>query len=225
MKGRAIVYSAEEMAWLDANRLLPIRDYHAGFVEAFGRDDVRDVNLHSLRKRMGWKTGRTGHFQKGSEPVNKGKSCPEGTGGRHPNARRTQFRKGNEPHNTRYLGHERVSREGYIEVSVDQPNPHTGYSRRYVLKHRWLWEQANGPLPKGYCLKCMDGDKLNTNPTNWQAIPRALMPRLNGGNRYRSVLAFDDAAPEVRPTVLAVAKLEHRARTLRKGSSTPECAP
>jgi hypothetical protein len=214
MKGHWISYSADEMAWLETNRTMVISDYHRAFCAAFGRDDVSAVNLRSLRKRKGWKTGRTGCFAKGDEPFNKGKPHP--TRGR---AAETQFKKGQEPHNTKYLGHERISKDGYVEISIAETNPYTGYTRRYVLKHRHTWEQANGPIPAGHALKCLDGNKTNTDPANWEAVPRALLPRLNGGNRYRQVLAFDDAAPEVRPTLLTIAKLEHRARSAKRARS------
>jgi hypothetical protein len=39
VKGRRIIYSAEEMAWLEANRLMAISDYHRAFSERFGRSD------------------------------------------------------------------------------------------------------------------------------------------------------------------------------------------
>lgn len=211
MKGRRIVYSAEELAWLEVNRRLVISDYHRRFVEEFGRHDVTLVNLNSLRKRKGWLTGRTGHFPKGSVPHNKGKKCPEGTGGRHPNARRTQFKKGQLPHNANYLGHERVSRDGYVEISIDETNPHTGFERRYVLKHRWLWEQANGPIPADHALKCLDGNRLNTDPSNWEAVPRGVLARLNGG-RFRKTLPYDEAPADLKPLVMASAKLKHAIR-------------
>jgi hypothetical protein len=214
MKGRAIAYSTDEMAWLDANRLLPIADYHAAFVARFARADVTAVNLHSLRKRKGWRTGRTGQFVKGQEPQNKGQTCAPGTGGRHPNAVATQFRKGNLPHTAKWLGHERVSKDGYVEVSIDETNPHTGFERRYVLKHRWQWEQVNGPVPDGMALKCLDSNKENTDPSNWELIPRALLPLLNGG-RHKRRLAFDEASPELKPTILTMAKLTHKARQVR----------
>jgi hypothetical protein len=218
-KGKAITYSAEERAWLEENRLMVISDYHRAFCDRFGRDDVALVNLHSLRKREGWSTGRTGQFVKGEAPANKGVPCAPGKGGNHPNARKTQFRKGNLPHNANHLGHERIdATDGYVYVSVAETNPHTGYERRYVLKHLWLWQQANGPLPEGYCLKCLSSDRTNCDPSNWEAIPRAILPRLAGGNRYNRKLAYDDAPVELKPTVLAIAKLEHRARNARKGS-------
>jgi hypothetical protein len=211
MKGHPIVYGAAEMAWLENNRGLVIGEYYRQFVERFNRFDVSASNLHSLRKRVGWKTGRTGCFGKGAEPHNKGKPCAPGTGGRHPNAARHQFKKGGLPHNTHYLGHERVSKDGYVEISVNETNPHTGYERRYVLKHRHLWELANGPVPEGMALKCK-GARLDCDPSNWEAVPRALLPRLNG----KFGRGYDAASPELKPTIMAVAKLEHRAREMRK---------
>jgi len=214
MKGVWIKYSAAEMAWLEANRTMPISDYHAAFNKLFGRD-VSAGNLHALRKRKGWKTGRTGQFAKGQAPANKGQRCPEGVGGRHPNARKTQFKRGQEPHNTKHLGHERVNVDGYIEISVAETNPHTGYGRRYVHKHVHLWEAINGPVPEGCCLKCLDGDKTNTAPANWTAISSGVLPRLNGGRATR-IMAYDTAPDELKPTLLTIAKIDHRARELRR---------
>lgn len=220
MKGRSIIYSGSEMAWLEANRDLVIGDYHAQFVKQFARSDVTAANLHALRKRRGWKTGRTGCFSKGQEPFNKGKKCPPGKGGRHPNAQRTQFKSGQLPHNTKFLGHERVSKDGYVEISVDQQNPHTGYERRYILKHLYLWEKINGPVPDGHCLKCLDGDRLNTDPANWTAVPRGVLPRLNGGRATR-VMAYDTAPDDLKPVLLTMARLDQKASELgrRRGGA------
>lgn len=204
MKGRAISYDAAEIAWLAAHQTLPISDYRAAFVEKFGRADVSLANLHGLRKRQGWKTGRTGHFVAGAVPANKGKPHP--TRGRSADS---QFKKGRLPHNTQHLGHERVNREGYVEISVAETNPHTGFERRYVHKHRLLWEQAHGALPAGHALKCLDGNRENCDPSNWEAIHRSILARLNGG-RHRRTVPFDQASPELKPIIMAVAKLKHQ---------------
>jgi hypothetical protein len=206
-KGHWIAYSGKELDFIKRRSRLSRRELHAEFSKRFRRSDVTVVNLHALCKRMGWYTGRTGQIEKGAVPHNKGKKCAPGSGGRHPNARKTQFKKGGLPHNTNYAGHERISKDGYVEISVNETNPHTGFERRYVLKHRWLWEQANGPLPDGMCLKCK-GDTRNTDPSNWEAVPRALLPRLNG----RFGRGYDAAPDELKPTIMAVAKLEHRLR-------------
>lgn len=105
------------------------------------------------------------------------------------------------------LTHERVGTHGYVEISIDEVNPHTGYERRYVLKHRWLWEQTHGPIPDGMVLKCR-GDHLNTDLSNWELIPRALLPRLNG----RFGRNYDQAPANLKQTIMAVAKLEHQIR-------------
>jgi hypothetical protein len=56
-------------------------------------------------------------------------------------------------------------------------------------------------------LKCK-GDPANADPANWEAVPRGLLPRLNGkASRGRN---YDKAPDELKPTIMAVAKLEHR---------------
>ena len=203
-QGRRIHYSKLELTWISRNRALPRREAHRRFCEEFGRKDVTLTHYNSLCKRKGWLTGRTGRIEKGAEPWNTGMKMPPGKGGNHPNARKTQFKKGNAPHNTKHLGHEHVSK-GYVEISIDEVNPHTGYERRYVLKHRHLWEQKNGKLPKDMVLKCLDGDQRNTDPSNWLAIPRGTLPFLNGrwGHKY------DEVPDDLKPTVLALARLKH----------------
>lgn len=208
--GRHWRYSPTEMAWLRANHSLPIAEYHRAFANEFERPEITAANLHGLRKRMGWKTGRTGFFEKGQEPANKGKSMPFNA-----NSAATRFKKGQQPANTKFLGHERIRTDGYVEISIAETNPYTGFERRYVLKHLHLWEAANGRVPEGHCLKCLDGDKTNTDPANWTAIPRGVLPRLNGGRATR-VMAYDTAPPDLKPTVLALARLEHRANDVRR---------
>ena len=202
-KGRAIPYLPRELAWIEKRRVLPRRTAHILFCRAFGRFDVSLDNFKSLCTRKGWATGRTGCFPKGFIPHNLGKTMPYNA-----NSARTQFKKGGLSHNTHYLGHERVSKDGYREISVAETNPHTGYERRYVLKHRHLWEQLHGPVPAGHVLKCLDGNRLNTDPSNWKPIPRSLLPFLNGHRGPH----YDQAAPEVKPVILTLAKLRH-ART------------
>ena len=206
MTRRHVQYIAEELAWIEANKALPRAVLHSGLCFRFGRRDVTLGHLVGLCKRKGRLTGRTGYLP-GAVPANKGKKMPF-----HPNSARTQFKKGNLPHNTKQLGHERLTVDGYVEISVGEVNPHTGYERRYVHKHRHLWEAANGAVPEGMRLKSLDGDRANTDPANWVAIPKALGPRLNGkfGRGY-------DAAPaEIKPVIMAICELEHKVRLSRK---------
>ena len=98
--------------------------------------------------------GNTGRFQKGHPSPTKGKkqtdyASPEGI----ERTKKTRFKKGIIPHNTLPVGAER-NLIGYIEIKVAQPN-------KWMLKHRWLWEQAYGPIPEGHYIRFKDGDPMN----------------------------------------------------------------
>lgn len=205
-KGRRLKYTEAEIAWLRDHCTMEINAWCAAFREAFAHDDATPAKLHSLRKREGWKTGRTGQFDKGSVPWSKGRKLPF-----NPNSAVTQFKKGQMPHNHRGPGHESIDEDGYVWIVTDRRNPWTGASTWRVHKHRWLWEQANGPVPEGMVLKCL-GDKQNTDPSNWELVPIGLLPRLNG----KSNRNYDRAPAELKPTIMAVAKLEHAVAARRK---------
>lgn len=208
-KGTYITYTPAQLAFIKRNRKKSRRELHAAFVKRFRRRDVTLDHLKALCTRKGWKTGRTGCFEKGIVPWNTGKKMPYNA-----NSARTRFKKGGLPPNTKYLGHERVSKDGYVEISIKETNPHTGYERRYVLKHRLLWEKLHGPIPAGMCLKCK-GDKANTDPSNWELVPRAMLPRLNG----RFGRGYDEAPAALKPTIMAVAKLAQQVSGKEKGKA------
>lgn len=206
MKGHRINWTPLQLAFIKRRKKWPRPRLHLAFVARFRRKDVSLAALCALCKRSGWRNGRDGRFQRGIVPANKGKKMPY-----HPNSARTRFKKGRLPANTKYAGHERLDKNGYILVSVNETNPHTGFERRYVLKHKWTWEQMHGRVPAGMALKCK-GDKLDTTPSNWELVPRALLPRLNGKSGRR----YDHAPDDLKPTIMAVAKLEHRLREKRQ---------
>ncbi|MFN7611145.1 MAG: HNH endonuclease signature motif containing protein [bacterium] len=208
MKRRQIGWLDEELAWIEANRTRPRAELHSAFCFRFGRKDVSRETLSALCKRKGWLTGRDGRIQPGSVPLNKGKRMPFNA-----NSAATQFRKGQRPHTAKDVGYESIDKYGYVRICVAEPNPWTGAPKRMVHKHRWLWEREHGPVPQGHALKCLDGNKLNTDPANWKAVPREILPRLNG----RFGRNYDAAAPEIKPVIMATANLEHAARLLRNG--------
>lgn len=216
MKGRQISYSKEELAFLEWRQAMSRRALHAAFVAEFGRADVQLKHIVALCDRRGWLTGRNGRFEKGQAPANKGKPCAPGRGGRHPNAQKTQFKKGQHSGRAaaRYkpIGTERVNKDGYLERKIHDGLP---IQTRWRLVHLARWEEANGPLPSGMALKCLDGDRRNTEPSNWRAIPRALLARLGG--RYGR--DYDAAPAELKPAILAIAELEQAARERVRGGN------
>lgn len=203
-KRRVISWSKEELAWIKARASTPRRELHAEFCKTFDRSDVSLGAFKSLCKRNRWLTGRTGQYEKGTVPANKGKKMPWNA-----NSARTQFKKGNRTgranHVYKPIGTERISREGCLERKIHDGLP---MQSRWRLVHLIRWEQEHGPVPEGHCLKCLDGDKTNTEPSNWICIPRALLPRLNG----RFGRDYDNAPAALKPAILATAKLAHAAQ-------------
>jgi hypothetical protein len=108
------------------------------------------------------KKSAAARFKKGNTPANKGRKVSQET---YEKIRRTMFQKGHTPVNHKEIGSERVSRDGYVEVKVAEPN-------KWRHKHRVLWEQANGPIPKGYNIQFRNGDKTDIRLENLYIISR-----------------------------------------------------
>ena len=188
-------YTAAQLLWLSENRTLTLSQLTAQFNQTFGTD-YKVSRLNSLRKRHGWSSGRDGRFPKGHIPANKGRRTP----GKYLNA--TQFKIGAKPHNTMPVGTIVVRADGYKQTKIAEPN-------NWRLTHILEWEKVNGPIPKGYLIKFLDGDQLNTDPANMVLITRAEMLRLNH-HRYNQM------PDELKPAVMSLAKLEVKTFSLSK---------
>ncbi len=163
------------------------------FREAFGPIKTKD-QIRSYTRNHGILSGRSGCFERGHKPWNTGTK-----GLVKPNS--GNFKKGGIPANRKRLWHERLSRDGYILISVPETNPHTGYHRRYREKHVWLWEGENGPVPEGHALVFKDGNKTNCCMDNLILVSRSELLSLNL-HRYK------DAPDELKPSILALARME-----------------
>ena len=114
------------------------------------------------------KTGRTGHFEKGIIPWNKGTKgvCK---------ANKTTFKKGNKSWNYKPVGSERINSEGYTDVKIADPN-------KWKLKHHILWEKEVGPIPEGYVLVFADRNKQNIKIENLLLVNKKQILTMNANN-------------------------------------------
>lgn len=106
-------------------------------------------------------------FPKGHVPANKGKK-----GISYPGMKATQFKKGHKPWNYKPVGTERINTDGYVDVKIADPN-------KWKAKHVLIWEEANGPVPRGYVLIFADGNKLNVALDNLLLVSRKQLAIIN----------------------------------------------
>lgn len=186
-------YTDEQLSWLRDNYAVkPYSILVVEFNQRYGQNRTADA-IKGILFRKGIRSGRTGCFEKGLIPWNQGKKGYMG-------ANVTSFKKGNMPWTKKPLYTERISKDGYIEISVPERNPFTGAESRFKGKHLWLWEQEHGPLPKGHVVIFSDGDNRNFASDNLLLVTREELLQLNW-NRYHHQPA------EVKPTILAMVKL------------------
>lgn len=107
-------------------------------------------------------------------------------------SRATQFKSGNLPHNTKPIGYERLSRDGYIEVKVKMRPSNPKCNDNFVPKHKLVWEAANGPVPEGCVIAFKDGNRQNVSLENLACITRKQNAVLNHAHiRCDNPEAFD----------------------------------
>ena len=172
-------YHEKHIRFLEKN--VPGR-YYSETVELFNRRygfSITAKQLASLCKRFGISTGFTGYFPKGNVPHNKGRK-----GVYYAGCEVSWFKKGHRPTDWRPVGSERVTVDGYVEVKVsDISTPDAKKRQRnWKMKHVVIWEKAHGPVPKGYCIIFLDGNKQNITLENLMMLSRqehAVMCHMN----------------------------------------------
>ena len=161
-----------------------------------------------LRKPKEWlrEQARRSQFKKGQRPFNKGRKREEWMSSEgESKVSKTQFKRGEYRELSptyRPIGFERVQRNHgkylYVYIKI-------AHGKKMVLKHRWLWEQAYGPIPKGCNVQFKDGNTLNCTLDNLYLISRAKQVRKN----------FDDQPAERKAETRAKMR-ESRNKSIRR---------
>lgn len=160
------------------NNKRKFKDEHIEFL----KENVKGITLKELTKRFNDKFNMNisesavgnlkhkynlqsgivgGQFPKGHIPANKGKKgymSPE----QYEKCKATMFKKGNVPANARDIGSERIDKNGYILVKIQDGHK----NKNWIRKHRYLYEQAYGRIPKGHKVIFADGNNRNFDLSN-----------------------------------------------------------
>ena len=127
---------------------------------------------------VGRRRQESSRFKSGRRPWNKGKKGWLKKS--YAKMVATQFKPGKEPLNIKSMGSERINSCGYPEIKIDAINPYSGYRGVWQRKSCLVWEKANGPIPKGYAVVHMDGNRLNCALENLALLSRRELLALNG---------------------------------------------
>ncbi|MCI6191209.1 MAG: HNH endonuclease [Clostridium sp.] len=153
-------YSEEEKKFIIDNNY---GKYSKELAEMFNQQFDTNITANEIkwfRKNHKLNSGLTGQFQKGNISHNKGKKQSEYmTKEAIERTKATRFKKGNRPSNYRPVGSERITKDGYIEVKVADPN-------KWETKNKIVYKQHFGDIPKGYNVIYADGNKLNNDINN-----------------------------------------------------------
>jgi hypothetical protein len=192
------VWSAEEKEYLKG--ITPGRCYKE-IQELMNKKFALEFTINQIKGAIGrykLNTGRTGRFEKGNVPFNKGikGSCAAG-------CEKTWFEKGNKPKNYMPIGSQRVNGDGYVDIKIADPNKWKG-------KHILIWENHNGPVPKGHAVIFGDGNPRNFNPDNLIMVSRKQLLVMNRNN-----LIQNDA--DLTRTGVIIADLHLRISKRKKG--------
>lgn len=183
----APLLSKEQYQWLkDHCQGLTYKDQQKQVLDKFGVQLTLD-QVKNMRSRWRMNSGLTGQYRKGCVPWNKGMK------GLHIGGEATQFKKGQRSWNTKPAGYESIDQDGFVHFKPPG-------ARKMTYKHRWVWEQAHGPIPPSHVLAFLDGDKTNCSLDNLILLPRGVHARMCQRHLYS-----DD--PEKTKSGILVAKL------------------
>jgi len=209
-KRKSYVWTPEMHCFCDERRSMLRRELTDAFNARF--DTARSYEaVRNFCKRNGYHTGRTGCFEKGNKPFNKGMKGWTAAG-----TEATRFKVGHVPTTHVPVGtysmttarRKFVKRTGkYYDIKP--------YWRLKVAENKWhflhqlVYQATHGSIPKGSVVIFVDGDTLNCSSENLVCVSRAALAVLNSRS------GFADAPLEVRRTIIANVKLRQKINAAR----------
>ena len=167
-------YSEEKVKFLKDNvKGISLKELTTRFNKKFECNLSEEI-IARMKRKLKLTSGIDTRFKKGQVSWNKGrKMSPE----QYEKCKKTMFQKGNLS-NARPVGDERIDVDGYTYIKTKQPN-------KWELKHRVLWEEKYGTIPKGYNLIFADGNRQNLDLDNLILISNAELFIINQNGLYK----------------------------------------
>jgi hypothetical protein len=96
---------------------------------------------------------------------------------------RTELKKGHTINKISAVGSEHINNMGYVLIKTDNHNT-------WKNKHVFLWEQKNGPVPKGHVIIFLDRNKMNLSLDNLIMITKKEHVFMNSHKLYSPDVEF-----------------------------------
>ena len=153
-------YSEEQKEFIITNNYGKYSKELAEMFNQYFNTNITAKEIAYFRRNNKLNSGLTGQFKKGNVPHNKDKKQVEYMSKEAiERTKKTRFKIRNKPKNYRPVGSERITKDGYIEVKVADPN-------KWETKNKIIYKQYYGDIPEGHKIIYADGNKLNNDINN-----------------------------------------------------------
>lgn len=114
-------------------------------------------------------------------------------------ANATSFKEGLVPWNVREDGAQRLTKKNGWQIKING---------RFVYKHRYIWEQHNGPLKENEIIVFLDGNKSNCVISNLRVVNRS-------ERMFLIKMGYLTDNPKENEALIALAKLKTKVKERR----------
>jgi hypothetical protein len=159
----------------------------------------------ACRLRRGDRIGESCRFLPGHAPANKGLRRPGYAPGR---MAETQFKKGQRSPNYLPIGTIKTDSDGYLRRKIADGIGGFGNAKVWELVHRRVWEDAHGPVPKGYRIWWKDRDHKNCSLDNLELLSDA---------EHMARTTIHRMPPDLKSTILWAGALKRRIGRIEHG--------
>lgn len=153
--------------------------------KAFSLGLKKSIDFIKENSRENWKNNLKAQqnvYKKGRVPENKGKKQHEYMSQDSiERTKLTRFKKNHIPHNAKADGDEVIRKDSsgnqYLMIKLPQ-------NRKLVYKHLWVWESANGNVPKGFNVVFKNGNTLDCRLENLEMLSNSELMSKNSMQRF-----------------------------------------
>ena len=106
-------------------------------------------------------------------------------------------------HNLKSVGEDNINSNGFTMIKLDN-------TTRCVHKHRYLYEQAFGEIPKDKVLIFLDGNKRNLNLDNLKCITRKQLIKMNQNKLFYNNAELTNTGAELANLMLKINEVKKK---------------